>query len=717
MRALSISLVSLGAIILLFSIFKYCTALITLKKRMNAEKLFSEWIYAVCLLMMVFFLAGYVVSITGFASGDIPTMQELLIACIFFFGSIFVIAMITMMQRMFSTLIENSDLAVAREAAEQSNKAKSAFLSTMSHEIRTPMNAILGITEILLQDDSHSPDTKDSLVKIHSSGDLLLGIINDILDLSKIEAGKLELLIEKYEVASLVSDTAQLNMMRIGSKQIEFELNVDKDMPACLSGDELRVKQILNNILSNAFKYTSKGTVRLSVSAEAAGIDADTDKLIISVSDTGQGMTKEQVDMLFDEYSRFNTEANRSTEGTGLGMSITRNLIQLMGGQIFVESEPGKGSTFTVHLPQGRIDSEILGQERADNLHNFRTSSRAHMKRVQISRELMPYGSVLIVDDVETNIFVAKGLLTPYELKIESAESGFEAIEKIKNGKVYDIIFMDHMMPQMDGIEATKKIRELGYNDTIVALTANAVSGQAEIFLGNGFDNFISKPIDVRQLNTILNKYIRDKQPPEVLESVKQEAQKEPASRSKGDDRGCQPEINPEFAEVFLRDANRAIAVLEEINNRADYGKEEDLRNYIINVHGMKSALANMGKMDLSAIALKLETAGRENKLEIISSETTAFLSLLRDFTRELIPPDEPSSSAAAEDKEYLREKLQDIKAACVEYDENTAGEILVELRKAAWSSQTKDFLAAISEHLLHSDFDEIAEKIDDYIS
>jgi len=327
-----------------------------------------------------------------------------------------------------------SEAQVQKQEAEVANTAKSAFLSTMSHEIRTPMNAILGITEIQLQNEALDPKIKEALEKIYASGDMLLGIINDILDLSKIEAGKLELQIEKYEIASLVSDTAQLNMMRIGSKPIEFDLHVDENIPTHLWGDELRVKQILNNLLSNAFKYTKSGTVNLHVFSEKCASE-DERALVVSVSDTGQGMTQDQVSKLFDKYSRFNMAANRTTEGTGLGMNITRNLIEIMSGTITVESEPGKGSTFTVRLPQGYDGSAILGKEMADNLHQFRTRSRANMKRVQVSREPMPYGSVMIVDDVETNIYVAKGLMTPYELKIDSANGGYTAIEKSRAAK------------------------------------------------------------------------------------------------------------------------------------------------------------------------------------------------------------------------------------------------------------------------------------------
>jgi len=520
-------------------------------------------------------------------------------------------------------------------AAEYANRAKTAFLANMSHEIRTPMNAILGITEIQLQRDTLDAETRVSIEKIFTSGDLLLGIINDILDLSKIEAGKLELLTDIYEIASLISDTVQLNLMRVGSKRIAFELHIDENVPAMLSGDELRVKQIMNNLLSNAFKYTSEGTVNLTIStyeADTSGSTQDEIILIIAVSDTGQGMTDNQVKKLFDEYSRFNTETNRSTEGTGLGMSITKKLVHLMNGEISVESEKGAGSVFTVRLRQGRVNSDVLGKEMAENLRLFRINNSAQMRRTQITRDAMPYGSILVVDDIETNIYVAKGLLMPYELKITSAASGYAAIEKIKSGNVYDIIFMDHMMPEMDGIETTKRIRELGYNQPIVALTANAVSGQADIFLGNGFDDYISKPIDLRQMNMLLNKMIRDKQPLEVIEA----ARKESAARKeqtilphKSDD--------PEFVRIFTREAGKSLAALEElVDNDSWHRHDDNMRIYIIHIHTIKTSLANVGKLDLSAVALKLEQAARNGIIEIVLSETPLFFRSLRVFLGEL---------------------------------------------------------------------------------
>jgi signal transduction histidine kinase/HAMP domain-containing protein len=384
-------------------------------------------------------------------------------------------------------------LREAVDAAEDASRSKSAFLANMSHEIRTPMNAILGITEIQMENESLPPETREALGNIYSSGDLLLGIINDILDLSKIEADKLELVYVKYEVASLINDTIQLNMMRFENKPINFKLIIDENIPSTFMGDELRIKQILNNLLSNAAKYTASGEVIFSVGYETK--DDNKVNLTFRVRDTGQGMTEEQVSKLFDTYTRLNMEVNRTIEGTGLGMSITWNLIQVMGGDIYVDSKPGKGTEFMVVIPQGTTDSEPIGVEVAEKLRQFRLNS-LEIKRNKLDRDPMPYGRVLVVDDMDANLYVAKGILAPYGLKIDTVKSGFGAIEKLENGAIYDIIFMDHMMPTMDGIETTTIIRRnLNYTQPIIALTADAVTGRSEVFLSNGFDDFIAKPI------------------------------------------------------------------------------------------------------------------------------------------------------------------------------------------------------------------------------
>ena len=592
--------------------------------------------------------------------------------------------------------------------AEAASLAKSTFLARVSHEVRTPMNAILGITEIQLQKDGLPQDLKEAFSTIYNSGYLLLGIINDILDLSKIEAGKLELSPVNYDVASLINDTVHLNVMRFDSKPIEFALYVDENVPSTLFGDDLRIKQILNNLLSNAFKYTDSGTISFAVQAEKSAHEKQM-TLIFKVSDTGKGLSKEQIDRLFEEYTRFNNEANRTTIGTGLGMTITRYLVDMMNGEVLVESELDKGSIFTVRLPQLKVDEGVLGRDLADNLQTFRIDRVSSLKKApQIVREYMPYGSVLIVDDVETNLYVAKGLMSPYGLAIETASSGFEAVEKIKRKSSYDIIFMDHFMPKMDGMEAVKIIRSLGYDRTIIALTANALAGQAEIFLANGFDGFISKPVDIRQLNSTLNKYIREQYPDSVVEEARQ-AKKIMAKVS-----AQQTVLTPELAGIFTRDAEKAVKVLEAILDKQNIYGDENIQTYIINVHAMKSALANIGERELSDFARRLEQAGREKDIALMTEETLAFLNALRSIIGKIKPKDEAEEGEivdiSAEDTKQFREKLMQIKTACEEYNKKTAKDILAELRQKKLPYSLKEALDTISEHLLHSEFENAAE-------
>ena len=675
-----------------------------------------------------------------------------------YYACIILLKDITQAQRdMMEIRRSREELEIAYNEAKEASIAKSSFLANMSHEIRTPMNAILGITEIQLQDESLSPATREAFDKIYNSGDMLLGIVNDILDLSKIEAGKFELVVDTYEVASLINDTAQINVLRIGSKPIRFELNVDEDTPSILFGDGLRVKQILNNLLSNAFKYTAEGLVRMSVSALPHSESAAETTLVLRVSDTGQGMTEEQVERLFDEYSRFNLQANRATEGAGLGMSITRNLIRLMNGKISVLSEPGQGTEFLVHLPQGLVGQGVLGRELAENLRQFRIGGRSQMKRAQITREPMPYGSVLVVDDVETNIYVARGLLTPYTLQIDDADSGRAVIEKVERGNVYDIIFMDHMMPEMDGIEATRIIRDMGYTGSIVALTANAVVGQSEMFLSHGFDDFISKPIDIRQLNIVLNRLVRDKQPPEVVEAARRQAagdgvqpgggtaQADSAITPSGSKTPQSPDnalpdnalpdnlltddlptddsltVSPLLVELFVRDASKAIVTLEAILEKGGKLGDDDLRAYMISVHGMKSVLANYGDHDLSAVAARLEQAAREGEADIVRAGTPAFLSALRLLVEAGKPrrdtADDKTIDEENEDRVFLSENLDVLKAACVSFEKKAAKDALTRLQDKTWSGSTRELLDQVAEYLLHSEFDEIIRFIDTFFA
>jgi signal transduction histidine kinase/CheY-like chemotaxis protein/PAS domain-containing protein/HPt (histidine-containing phosphotransfer) domain-containing protein len=604
--------------------------------------------------------------------------------------------------------VDVNELIVAKEQAIQANNAKSNFLAKMSHEIRTPMNAILGITEIQLQNQSIPVEIKEALLKINNSGHLLLGIINNILDMSKIEAGKLELMPTSYDIPSLINDVIHLNVILYDNKQVELKLNIDENIPSRLVGDELRIKQIINNLLSNAFKYTEKGEISMSISAEYQQEDASMIMFVICIADTGQGMTKEQLEKLFDDFTRFNADLNSKVEGTGLGMSITKQLVNIMKGKIEVKSEPDKGSVFTIRIPQKIDDTAVLGKEMAEKLNNFRSFDLTQLeKKAQVVYEYMPYGRILIVDDVETNLYVARGLMSPYGLSIETAKSGFEMIEKIQNGAVFDIIFLDHFMPKMDGIEALKIIRDMGYKNPVIALTANAIIGQAEVFAKSGFDGFISKPIDIRQLNTALNKLVRDKYPLEIVEAARQQATviKQPAVN----------ESEPELRAIFARDAENAYTRLKAIMANS-LRRSDDVRQYIIDVHSMKSALLNVGEKELSAFARKLEMAGRENNTKLMLDETPAFLEELLNTIEKLRPGDDtPVPEDFENDLVLLTEKMTALIAACENYDEVSAASALAELKEGKWSRGIRDRIKEIDIHLLHSEFEEAATIAIDY--
>ena len=408
-----------------------------------------------------------------------------------------------------NAIAEMQDQKEKMLTAQENSLAKSKFLARMSHEIRTPISAVLGISEIQMNNQALPLEIVGEFAKIHNSSSVLLSIVNDILDLSKVEAGRFDIISKKYDVASFLSDAFQLNQFYLGSKKLGFVVSVDENIPSYLIGDDLRIKQVLNNVLSNAFKYTDRGSVYFD--AYCRDVKADCVNLVFVIRDTGIGMNREQLEALFDEYSRFNEKENRFVTGTGLGMSITASLLNLMGGTIDVQSQEGMGTTVTIVLPQGIGGVETLGSETVKNLLDFRANAHSAAKRLSFNPEPMPYGRVLIVDDVDTNIYVAKGLMGMYKLQIDACDNGFSAVEKIESGEVYDIIFMDYMLPRMNGMETTARIRDLGYTRPIVALTANAIVGQSDEFLRNGFDGFLSKPIVAKHLDGVLHKFVKDR--------------------------------------------------------------------------------------------------------------------------------------------------------------------------------------------------------------
>jgi len=401
--------------------------------------------------------------------------------------------------------IEDSAIRSLQEStiAEANSQAKSRFLARMSHEIRTPVSAVIGVSEIQLQKKDLPADVEDAFHRVYTSSSVLIGILNDILDLSKIEAGKMDIIMAEYDVASLIQDVLQMHVVGLDTKKFKFKVNVDANLPSALIGDVLRLKQVFNNVLSNAFKYTEIGVVEFSIKC-VAHPKGDMINMVVTIRDTGHGMTKEQVDKLLkEEYMRFH-EGDSRVFGTGLGMPIVMNLVEMMGAHIDIESHIKAGTKVTLQIPQQVASLDDIGPKAAEALSKLETVC----KKLAFTPESLPHGKVLVIDDVETNLFVAKGLLGLYDLQIETFNNALDAIDKIKCGAVYDIIFMDHMMPELNGMDATRILRDIGYARPIVALTANALVGQAEEFLSNGFDDFIAKPIQTRYLHQVIMKHI-----------------------------------------------------------------------------------------------------------------------------------------------------------------------------------------------------------------
>lgn len=396
--------------------------------------------------------------------------------------------------------IENPDvklieqLNLAKDQAEKANRAKTDFLSSMSHEIRTPLNAIVGFSNSLNDNkdipESAKADVKDILV----ASDNLLEIVNGVLDISKIEANKIEIIKKEYDTKKMLDELSKLTKVRIGEKTIEFITKFDESLPRVLYGDQTRVKQVILNILTNAAKYTDKGKIIFSVQSI---IKDNVCRMIVSVEDTGRGIKKESIDKLFTKFERLDEDRNTTIEGIGLGLAITKKLVELMHGKIVVQSKYGEGSKFTVSIDQKIVKNPTISLD--DN-------SNSNLEVIDLKGK-----KVLVVDDNKLNLKVATRLLTPYNLEIVTSESGFDAIELLKNNK-YDIILMDDMMPKMSGTETLKEIQknEL-YDGPVVALTANALTGMKEKYIELGFTDYLAKPIEKSELNRILKTYLTKK--------------------------------------------------------------------------------------------------------------------------------------------------------------------------------------------------------------
>lgn len=599
---------------------------------------------------------------------------------------------------------------------EDANRAKTNFVSNMSHEIRTPMNSIVGITEILLR-SRHSPKEQEYLLNIQSSGRVLLTIINDVLDCSKMEAGKMQLFDEPYDTCSLFHDLRISMENRIGHSGLELIYDIDQDIPCKLKGDMGRIRQVIINLVNNAIKYTEKGSVRFSVHVR----QKNTDKVMLyyEVADTGIGIRKEDQKILFDAFQRVEMDRNRYVEGTGLGLTISQNLVNMMGGVIEVESEYGKGSRFFFTIEQTIIDPTPVSAVNYNGQKDNVTEKEAECLFIA------PEAHILLVDDNELNLVVAKELLKPLRMQIDTAENGLQAVKMVR-GSQYDLVLMDHMMPVMDGIEAAKAIRALPEDKyqklPIIALTANAMVDARKEFLNAGMNGFVAKPIDFARICNQLKLWL----PKDLVRDVpKEEAKKLLADDLS--DREIQPE-DPQMGFSFEEGVNhcgskaalmKTIRIFyRTIDSKADKIeqclKEGLISDYVVEVHALKSSALLIGAVPLSEAAKELEGYGKQGKTELLEEKTPDLLAMYRDF-KDILKPYADKEEAArqeASNGEWCQ-ALQQIHQCIEQFDLDGVDQIMEQLEEYQVPECIRESMDQLRVYVADVSLEEIMELTD----
>ncbi|MBR0032390.1 MAG: response regulator [Treponema sp.] len=656
----------------------------------------------------------------------------------------------------FNILADQINEAVATledltRTAKEENKMKSLFLANMSHEIRTPMNAIVGMSELAL-DFNLSDAEKNTIRQIRTSGINLVGIINDILDFSKIESGKMDIVPVDYDLLKMLSDVSNIVLVKLAGKDVNLLIQIDPELPNFYHGDDMRIRQILINLAGNATKFTDKGTI--SIRVESLRNFEDKDGLKISVIDTGTGIRKEDLDKLFHAFTQVDMKINRTKGGTGLGLTISKNLMKLMGGSIGVTSEYGKGSCFYINLPQEITDKKACAEcykklfdaalfdDEQTNLKNIPVAELLNKNEFAAlfvdKTESMGFiankAKILIVDDNDVNIQVAQGLLKKFAVVPETASSGYEALEKT-SAENFDIIFMDHQMPEMDGVEAMKKIRARdggGRNRTIIALSANAVNGAREMFLREGFDDFVPKPVQGKDFAHALRKWLS----PELIQESDGQAEEDRSDY----------EIPPDFPQIdekkldftaaienaagfqnWLKIAKTfAFSIDEKSSAIENYLSDCDLKNYTIQVHALKSSARILGATKLSKDAEELESLGKKAQGQsvpeatratiMIMKKTPALLELYRSYAETLAQIKNYGEKSAKEKTEMTPQEIENtfaqIVSACDSCDLDTIEKEFAKLKNANLPDSVSEKMEALGSAIENIEFDEIIEII-----